>query len=97
MAGMNNRSCNVDDLHGMTVVMETAGEKTYIGRFDQALGDFYVIHDADIFEPGADGVTKAAYLAKTAAFGVWAKQKDFYVPVAEVVSVKKLNEFKAPV
>ena len=93
---MNPKSCNPEELHGMTVVMETAGPKTYVGRFDQPLGDFYLIHDADIYEPTADGPTKEAYLAKTAAFGIWVKQKDYHVPQAEVTSIRRLSEFKAP-
>ena len=93
---MNPKSCNPEELHGMTVVMDTATAKTYVGRFDQPLGDYYLNHDADIFEPVADGPTKEAYLAKTAAFGIWVKQKDYHVPQAEVTSIRRLSEFKAP-
>ncbi len=79
----------------MTVVLDTAGPTVFIGRFDQQLGDHYLLHDADIFQDGTEGVSKQAYLAKTAAFGVWVKQKDLYVSVPDVVSIRRLSEFKA--
>ncbi len=92
-----NRSCNVDELHGMTVVLETAGPKVYVGRFDQVLGPDYLIHDADVFEEGKEGpTTKAEYLAKASAWGVWAKHKDCLVPSAEVSSIRKLTDYKTP-
>ena len=91
---MNNKSCNVDELHGMTVVLETAGPKVYVGRFDQTLGSDYLIHDADIFEEGKDGPSKADYLAKASACGVWVKHKDCLVPTAEVRAIRKLVDYK---
>lgn len=92
---MNPRSCNPEELHGMTVVLDTAGPKVYVGRFDQALGDHYVVNDLDIFEDGRDGLNKADYLRQAAAYGVWVKEKQYYVPAAEVVSIRKLIEYKA--
>ena len=91
-----NRSCNVDELHGMTVVLETSGPKVYVGRFDQALGTDYLIHDADLFEEGKDGPSKTEYLAKASAWGVWAKHKDCLVPAAEVRSIRRLTDYKTP-
>ena len=79
----------------MTVVLDTAGPRVYVGRFDQALGEHYVVNDLDLFEDGTDGVSKAEYLRKAADYGVWVKQKQFYVPAAEVTSIRKLSEFKA--
>jgi hypothetical protein len=91
---MMNRSCNPEELHGMTVVMDTAGPTVFIGRFDQQLGDHYLLHDVDVFQDGTDGISKQAYLAKAAAFGIWVKQKDAYVSVPDVVSIRRLAEFK---
>ena len=79
----------------MTVVLDTAGPKVYVGRFDQALGDHYIVNDMDHFEDGTEGVSKAEYLKKAAAYGVWVKEKQYYVPTAEVVSIRRLSEFKA--
>ena len=87
-----NRSCNVDELHGMTVVLETSGPKVYVGRFDQVLGPEYLIHDADIFDGPAEA--KAEYLAKASAWGVWVKHKDCLVPTAEVTGIRKLVDYK---
>ena len=92
---MTHRACNPEELHGMTVVVETSGPTVFIGRFDQQLGDHYLLHDVDVFQDGAEGVSRQAYLAKAAAFGVWVKQKDVHISVPEVVSIRKLTEFKA--
>ena len=93
----NDRSCNLDELHGMTVVLETAGPRVYVGRFDQALGTDYLIHDADVFEEGkGEPATKAEYLAKASAWGVWARHKDCLVPTAEVTGIRRLVDYKTP-
>ena len=87
-------SCNPEELHGMTVVLETSGPKVFVGRFDQQLGEHYLLHDADVFEDGRDGLTRQAYLAKSAAFGIWPKEKDLYVLASEVSSLKRLSEYR---
>lgn len=91
----SGRPCNVEDLHGMTVVVETKGPRLFVGRFDQAMGEHYLLHDADVFEEAPGGPTRAEYLAKAAAYGVWAKEKDCYVTQADVASIRRLSEFKS--
>ena len=80
----------------MTVVLDTAGPKAYVGRFDQALGDYYVVNDVDIFSPSPETGTKEAWLVQAARYGVWVKQKQYYVPAAEITSVRRLSEYKEP-
>lgn len=89
-----DRPCNLDEMHGMTVVLETSGPKLFVGRFDQQMGEHYLLHDADVFEAAPGGPSREEYLAKSAAWGIWAKQKDLYVLASEVTAMRRLSEFK---
>lgn len=79
------------ELHGVTVVLETKGPRTYIGRFDTqddaGVHLLYVaIHDA---EPGQP--SKAEYLRQTAKYGVRHDQKHVLVPAGDVAKITPLS------
>jgi len=79
-------------LHGITVVVETNGDEVFIGRCDTMDADAVVLLDADTHaseEPAA----RAAYIAKAATLGVWARHRKLVVPMAGVTSVKPLFEY----
>ncbi len=86
------------ELHGITVVVDTHGPVLYVGRCD-TIGPAGVVlldvdrHDASV--PGADGarVSKADYLKRAAAWGVFRRHDRVVVPHAEVASVKPLGDF----
>ena len=78
------------ELHGMTVVVDTAGPKLYVGRCDTETPDGIHLLDADVHE--ATEVSKEAYLKKANMYGVFAKHKTLFVPRAEIASVRKLGE-----
>ena len=60
-------------LHGLTVVVDTPGNRLYIGRYDFEDEEGVTLRDVDVRDLD-DGVTKEAYLAKTAAYGVFKNQ-----------------------
>ena len=84
------------DLHGITVVVDLKDERLYVGRCDTILPHGVVLLDADLHDASAakpDGTTvsKAAYLANAAKFGVWPRIPHVVVPTAEVASVRRLR------
>lgn len=76
----------------MTVVVDTAGPKVFIGRCDQELPEGILLLDADVHEEVDGGETKAQFIEKAAKFGHWKKLDRVIVPQAEVTSVRRLGE-----
>jgi hypothetical protein len=78
--------------HGLTVVVDTSGPRLYIGRFDVEDERGVLLRDVDVRDLPED-VTKEAYIARTAKFGVFKNTDHIRVPVDEIVSVRRLSEF----
>ena len=79
-----------DDLHGITVVLEGASGKTYVGRWHEQTPKGVVMHDVATHDP-AGPQTREDFLARTLKFGVKPEQKTVVVS-EQLLSVKKLAE-----
>lgn len=79
-----------DDLHGITVVLEAASGKTYVGRWHERGEKGVVLHDVATHDP-AGGLSRDDFLARTLKFGVRPEQKTVLVSEA-LLSVRKLAE-----
>jgi len=80
------------ELHGITVVVETDGPELWVGRCDDVTPAGVVLHDADVHREGEDAKSRADYLARAAAVGVWKKFDHVVVPADRVRSIRKLSE-----
>ena len=80
------------ELHGITVVLETNGAKTYVGRYDSE--DTAGVHllDVGIHDLLTGGGSKDDYIRKSAKFGIRAEHKHVLVPAAEVARITKLAD-----
>ncbi len=78
------------ELHGITVVLETHGSRTYVGRFDSQDERGVHLHDVGVHDATAAGATKAEFLQRCDKFGIRPEHKDLLVPSAEVVRVQRL-------
>jgi hypothetical protein len=88
-----SKTCE-DPLHGVTVVVDTAGSWIYIGRYHSESERGILLHDADAREVGT-AEQKAAYLARSARLGVFKNTERVVVPRSEVASVRRLIEYSA--
>jgi len=79
-----------DDLHGITVVLEGASGKTYVGRWHEQVEKGVVLHDVATHDP-AGGQAREDFLARTVKFGVRPEQKTVVV-TEQLLSVRKLAE-----
>jgi hypothetical protein len=79
------------ELHGITVVVETHGSRTYVGRYDSE--DERGVHmlDVGIHDAGTD-VSRDEYLRKTAKFGVRSDHRHLIVPADQVARIIRLAE-----
>jgi hypothetical protein len=81
------------ELHGVTVVVETAGPLTYVGRFDTE--DASGVHLLDVgVHDGATG-TREEFVRRSARFGVRPERRHLVVPRAEVVRITRLGEVES--
>jgi len=85
---------DLGELHGITVVVDTAGPKLYVGRCHEMTDQKVVLHDVDVHEDGEGRPTKQEYLKKAALYGVWKKHDQLIVPGSEVLSVRRLAEIE---
>jgi hypothetical protein len=79
------------ELHGITVVVDTNGPRTYVGRFDTE--DEQGIHmlDVGVHEEPAD-MSKDEYLQRTAKFGINRQHRHLLVPRRDIASIRRLAE-----
>lgn len=79
-------------LHGLTVVVDTPGNRLYIGRFDLQDERGLLLRDVDVRDL-REGESKEAYVAKSAKYGVFRNTDVVRVPPAEIRSIRRLSEF----
>jgi hypothetical protein len=81
------------ELHGVTVVVETHGSKTYVGRYDSEDGRGVHMLDVGVHEGAeSDGLSKDDYIKKSARFGVRTQIKHLVVPADQVARISRLSE-----
>ena len=80
------------ELHGITVVIETHGSRTYVGRFDSEDQEGLHLLDAGVHEAEAGASSKDVYVRRSAKFGVRAEHKHLIVPAHEVARISRLGE-----
>ncbi len=80
------------DLHGITVVVETDGPETWVGRCDEMDARRIILLDADVHRDGEDGPGRQEYLERAARFGVWKKHDRVAIPRERVAAVRRLGE-----
>jgi hypothetical protein len=78
------------ELHGITVVVETHGPLTYVGRYDSE--DEEGVHMLDVgVHDRTIGGSKDEYVRKSAKFGIRSDHKHLVVPAGQVVRITKLG------
>jgi hypothetical protein len=80
------------ELHGITVVVETTGSRTYVGRYDSEDDRGVHMLDVGVHDQNRDGVSKEEYVRKSAKFGIRSEHKHVVVPSEDVIKVVRLSE-----
>ena len=78
----------------MTVVVETSGSRTYVGRYDRA--DQLGVHllDVGVHDAGS-GTDKGHYIGRSAKFGIKTEYRHLTVAPEEVVRITQLASWDA--
>ena len=77
----------------MTVVVETTGSLTYVGRFDSEDPAGIQLFDVGIHDASSGG-SRDDYVRRSARFGIRADRKQLVVPRAEVSRITPLGEIE---
>jgi hypothetical protein len=80
------------ELHGITVVVETNGSLTYVGRYDSEDEQGVHMLDVGIHDESAAELSKDEYIKRSARFGIRSEHKHLIVPSREVARVTRLGE-----
>ena len=80
------------ELHGITVVVETVGPLTYVGRFDTQDERGVHLLNVGTHDRAVGGPSLDEFVARTRKFGVKAERKHLVVPAAEVQRIRKLAD-----
>jgi hypothetical protein len=78
------------ELHGVTVVLETRGPRTYVGRFDSEDDRGVHLHDVGVYDVSIERSSKEEYLRRCDKFGIRPEHRDLVVPSAEVARIDRL-------
>lgn len=81
-------------LHGVTVVVETAGLVTYVARFDredERGGGVHLLNVA-VHDPATADRSLDEFLARTLKYGVRAERKHLLLPADQVSRIRPLAE-----
>lgn len=80
------------ELHGITVVVETTGPLTYVGRYDSQDERGVLMLDVGVHDAAAGGGSRDEYVRKSAKFGIRTEHKRLVVPADQVVRITKLGD-----
>jgi hypothetical protein len=78
------------DLHGITVVLEAAGDVLYVGRYHEETPRGVLLHDVAEHRGTAE---RKEFVQRTLKFGVRAQHPHVVVPSTEVRRIVRLVEW----
>ena len=78
------------ELHGITVVLETRGPNTYVGRFDSQDDAGVHLHDVGVHDATNTSGTKDDFLRRCDRFGIRPELRDLTVPGGDVARIQRL-------
>jgi hypothetical protein len=81
------------ELHGITVVLETHGRETFVGRFDSEDERGVRMLDVGVHDGGGGG-TKEEYIRLSLKFGIRTDRKQVVVPKESVARITRLADFQ---
>ena len=80
------------EFHGITVVLETHGARTYVGRYDSEDASGVHMLDVGVYDSSLATLSKEDYIRKSARFGVRSEHKHLVVPGNDVARITRLEE-----
>lgn len=83
------------ELHGVTVVVEGPGGRTWVGRYHERNARGLVLHDVSLHDPATAALPRDAWIRRLLKFGIPADAKHVVIPEAEAERITRLLEWNA--
>jgi len=80
------------ELHGRTVLIETAAGEIWVGRCDDIVEGEVRLRDADVLGGDAEPPAREEWLARARRFGVWPRHRRIALDEGSVRSLRPLGE-----
>ncbi|MEO8199345.1 MAG: hypothetical protein ABI679_02380 [Gemmatimonadota bacterium] len=81
-----------DQLHGITVILETTGPRVLVGRFDSQDEQGVNLIGVSVFDTSGGESTKEEFLARTRKFGVKVDHPHLRIPLPTVSRILPLGD-----
>jgi hypothetical protein len=80
------------ELHGITVLVTTHGEETWVGRCDTALGDHVILLGADCHDAAQAETPVAEWTRRASMVGFFPRHDRVALPKSRVKDIRPLGE-----
>jgi hypothetical protein len=84
------------ELHGITVVVETADQTTYVGRYHEETGEGLLLHDVAEHQLVPGGPSRSDFMRQILKFGVKSVHRHLVVPTGVVRDLTRLVDWHEP-
>lgn len=78
-------------LHGITVVVQGASGRSWVGRYHERTERGILLHDVATHDPATAPVDRAAWLARLRKFGIKVDSKYVVIPEGESAQIELLQ------
>jgi hypothetical protein len=83
-----------EELHGVTVVIDGASGRTYVGRYHERIPRGVVMHDVGTHDPATAEEAREAWIARQIKLGVRVEQRHLVIPTDEARTITPLGSFE---
>jgi hypothetical protein len=81
-----------EELHGITVLVEGAGGKAWVGRYHEKNERGVLLLNVASHDPSSATLPRSAWLERVRKFGITVEAKHVVVPFADIGTIKRLTE-----
>lgn len=82
-----------EELHGVTVVVEGASGRTWVGRYHETNERGVVLHDVAIHDPATATLPRTAWVERLRKFGIHVDEPFVILPPKEAGPITRLAEW----
>jgi len=85
-----------EELHGVTVVVEGASGRTWVGRYHETSDRGVELHDVAIHDPATATLPRVQWVERLRKFGIQVDEPVVILPPREAGPITRLAAWRAP-
>ena len=85
-----------EELHGVTVVVESPGGVTWVGRYHERNDRGVLMHDVAVHDAASAELPRGDWIQRLVKFGVRIDRKHVVIPNADATRIVRLLDWKPP-